>query len=688
MALEGKTSRFRNRGTLQSCALFTLVKAFDEQRQEPVLVRRFAANVFPDDESWRQFRQILQSFSEVAMPGLLPVREVGGSLRQPWLVIGWPEGTTLRDRMKSAPPAQCITWLETAANTLSDLHALGHVHGRVQPETIFLDQQNQPLLEEIATVHALCAWDAQHHQLPTELIGELFRMDYVAPEIREGGPVTPQADQYALAKVLQECLTSQSQDALKLDALPAARRRFVKAIKSALSRALADDPQQRFSSCRDFLMAVRRDWQLNTGRRRRKLMVMGGLIVMVVSLFAYRWDRHRRYSVEQVTRIEQRKKELRDSIAQDFHFVPPKFESRDLTRFDLKARLNAPGDSKFALELFSRTGSSNSVTSPKLNLRLEETQPQIILKITPSVVRQTNADSEKFLFEDSGGSVNRLGSPPYAINWFVTVTTTPGLSRKQQTTLKVTLEDKLGRPVGETRTGTLGMNASTLNFNGSYAPASFQSGDALRAKVSYQENGLEKESYRSDFYRVGELVKKSQRLLIGPVTVKSNGFEKKTTLNADAGDIILVRTTGKITLGSESFCKATLGLAREPFGPEGLRVEPKAIANLGKQKLSFLSGSTQLPYGALLMRIGAKTNGCFVPPDGQPFDRPASGLITFSLNGACPAVGLPPSKQLPNNLCEGQGEFDVSVTVHSIRFPPEASANTKQAVRSQLKSTF
>jgi|GEM_PF-4379310 len=65
-------------------------------------------------------------------------------------------GATLRERWSSKLPARPLDELEPLANTLTELHALGHVHGRVQSDAIFFDSNRRPCLDELASVHALC----------------------------------------------------------------------------------------------------------------------------------------------------------------------------------------------------------------------------------------------------------------------------------------------------------------------------------------------------------------------------------------------------------------------------------------------------------------------------------------------------------------------------------------------------
>lgn len=713
MAIQRKTTRFRIEGTLQSCRLFTLVKAFDEQEMQPVLVRRFAANLFSDDESWQRFRQNLKELSALDISGLLPVREIGGQTRQPWLVIGDTDGTTLRDRLTSAPPARLLDWLGSVANTLTELHSLGHVHGRVRPEAVFFNIDKQPCLEEIASVNALCAWDAQHHDLPSEFVGDVFVPGYLAPEIRAGGPVTSQTDQYSLAVVLLECLTGQPLNAINLGVLPNARRRFIETIQPVLSRALADDPQQRFPTCRDFLATV---WQAHQVPKRRQqqqiVMLIAGLILLLFGAYFGKseLDRHRTIQ-EQARRSELEKHEaavreleasLYREIASEYEDALPKSELKaPAIRPDFLVLFHASKETKFVESLLWQ----QDPTSKLPTLLSEGPSPVVTLEITSDSQQKItnpgtngpiveNDERTVFLFADDGGKSNKapkvilLRKPALNLHYKVTIAIDASkFRREQEAKVTIAILDGAGKELDK-QSAVLAKDKSSLEFNsfvGSNELDALTPGDSLRVQAWLTEEATENRPWqKSNPIRIGELVKQSKIVTINVAELKKANYAIETNFKAKAGDKLRVSAAGQIRLGSDkAYQEFLFKKTGEQFGPNGLEnINKPALKQIKDKGFIFLSGNDNYQYGALLIKIG---QGAWqIPSYNRLVELPDKGVVALGLNGVCYKKNQPLAGTDIDTWWAGTGDFKVTITLHSLTLPPETSDLAQNSVRSEL----
>jgi serine/threonine protein kinase len=144
------------------------------------------------------------------------------------------------------PRRALLDWLRTVAEALDELAGkYGLSHLGLNPRNLLLTG-NRVLIGDFGFLPLL--W-----QPVGQLKGQV-QARYVAPEVTEGRP-GPRCDQYSLAIIYQEMLTGthplhgRTRDQLNLAALPVSDR-------AAVTRALHDDPEQRFASCTEFICAL------------------------------------------------------------------------------------------------------------------------------------------------------------------------------------------------------------------------------------------------------------------------------------------------------------------------------------------------------------------------------------------------------------------------------------------------
>ncbi len=164
-----------------------MMRGWDTHLRQVVAVRLFPP---PDDSD-----QVVARASELldlAHPGLVRVLDAGNADGEPFLVMEFIAGTTLKARLAEGPlPAEVVGPMGAQlAKVLAYAHSRDVTHRDIRPGNVLLGPGDEPYLTDIALA-----------ETPTPA--------YVAPEQIEGRPPSPAADIYALGLVLVESLKGQ-----------------------------------------------------------------------------------------------------------------------------------------------------------------------------------------------------------------------------------------------------------------------------------------------------------------------------------------------------------------------------------------------------------------------------------------------------------------------------------------------
>jgi len=195
-------------------------------------------------------------------------REAGGAL---FLVMEHLDGETLATRLQREgrlPVAQVLTLLGQLGDALSEAHALGLVHGHLQPRKIFLTRRGG---EDVVKLLGLgLARLAAVGDQPSSGVPALLDPHYLCPEQTRGAAVDPRSDVYSLAAVTYAMLCGAppfagSSPAVlltqHLEATPSALDQRLPelppAMVAAVARGLHKAPDQRFPTVVRFLQALR-----------------------------------------------------------------------------------------------------------------------------------------------------------------------------------------------------------------------------------------------------------------------------------------------------------------------------------------------------------------------------------------------------------------------------------------------
>ncbi|HET9461374.1 MAG TPA: serine/threonine-protein kinase, partial [Gaiellaceae bacterium] len=247
--------------------------AEDLRLKRKVALKLLAAGLAEDASFRERFLRESELAASIDHPNIVPIYEAGTTDDDLlFIAMRYVEGYDLRERLQRGhlDVADAIGVIAQVASALDAAHARGLVHRDVKPSNVLLDPGARP----DGSDHVYLADFGLTKLLSEETANagdgrSLGTIDYVAPEQIAGEDIDGRADVYSLGCVLYECLVGQSpfrSDSelavvfahLETDSpLPsAARPELPAALDGVLARALAKEPEQRYSTCRELAQAA------------------------------------------------------------------------------------------------------------------------------------------------------------------------------------------------------------------------------------------------------------------------------------------------------------------------------------------------------------------------------------------------------------------------------------------------
>lgn len=269
-----------------------------------VLRPELAASLGPD-----RFAREIEIAARLQHPNIVPLYESGRAGNLLYYSMPYVEGETLRDRLgreRRLPVAEALGIASQVADALAYAHELGFVHRDIKPANILL-HHGQGVLTDFGIARAFTAAGEVRLTTTGLVIGTPA---YMSPEQAVGDrEVDGRSDIYALACVLFEGLAGRLPfEGSSLRAVvsqhvtaPAPRIRefrpeVPKHVERAMTIALAKEPDDRFTTARDFAEAlrepaVRRSSGQGPGRRHRLgyRIAVGLVVASIATLGIFYW---------------------------------------------------------------------------------------------------------------------------------------------------------------------------------------------------------------------------------------------------------------------------------------------------------------------------------------------------------------------------------------------------------------
>jgi serine/threonine protein kinase len=260
-------ARYHNVERIARGAMGDVYRATDSSLGRVVAIKVLSTPFVGDDAARRRFAREARAAARLSSePGIVTIYDVGEADDRPYLVMEHMAGGTLEERLHAEgaqPSAQALQWLMQAARALDRAHASGIVHRDVKPGNLLLDAEGRVQVADfgIASSTGTTTLTAAGTVLGT--------VGYLSPEQAAGERVTSASDRYALGVVAYELLTGERPFARESPTAEAAahvsapvpliseRSNLPEALDAVFGRALAKQPEERYTSCAEFVAAVR-----------------------------------------------------------------------------------------------------------------------------------------------------------------------------------------------------------------------------------------------------------------------------------------------------------------------------------------------------------------------------------------------------------------------------------------------
>ena len=259
---------YRIEGVLGLGGMGVVYRAHQDALDRPVAIKVMAPALASDPGVRERLRREALSAARLDHPNVVSVYDAGGLGERAYIAMQLVEGRALSDLvgLPDMTVERIAAVVEMVASALDHAHARGVVHRDVKPQNILVeDSTGRALLTDFG----IAAAAGQERLTSTgDVVGTVA---YAAPEQLSGAEPDRQVDVYALGCVIFELLTGR----LPFERASIAAAMFAHlnqpppdvsalrpdlagtGIDSAVSRALAKDPGQRWRSAGELAQVVR-----------------------------------------------------------------------------------------------------------------------------------------------------------------------------------------------------------------------------------------------------------------------------------------------------------------------------------------------------------------------------------------------------------------------------------------------
>jgi hypothetical protein len=257
-----KIARYEIRREIGRGGMATVYLAHDPNFDRDVAIKALPHALLHDPTFRARFNREAHTIASLEHPAIVPVYDFGEDNGQPYLVMRYMKGGSLLSRIRSGPipAAETAKILVRLSSALDAAHAKGIVHRDLKPGNILFDEYGEAYLSDFGI--------AQLSETTTALTGSLIlgTPTYMSPEqIRGEKKLDGRSDIYALGVMVFEMITGEApfqadspmQMMMQHLSTPPPQisetdSRFPPGANAILERALAKEPDQRYSKAAEF----------------------------------------------------------------------------------------------------------------------------------------------------------------------------------------------------------------------------------------------------------------------------------------------------------------------------------------------------------------------------------------------------------------------------------------------------
>src|SRR5664279_5524223 len=240
-----------------------------------VAIKVLRADLARDPSFLHRFRREAQAAAGLNHPSIVSVydtgEDIGGSgTSQPYIVMEFVEGRTLRDILKAEgrlPPRRAMEIIADVCAALDFSHRAGLVHRDVKPANVMITRTGAVKVMDFGIARAV----ADNSATVTQTANVIGTAQYLSPEQARGEPVDARSDVYSTGCLLYELVTGAPpfqgdspvavayQHVRENAPAPSSRvRDLPRALDSIVMKALAKNPQNRYQSASEMRSDLQR----------------------------------------------------------------------------------------------------------------------------------------------------------------------------------------------------------------------------------------------------------------------------------------------------------------------------------------------------------------------------------------------------------------------------------------------
>ena len=185
----------------------TLYQAFDTRLRRTVALKLLPRQARTDPRQLERFRREARAAGSLSHPAICALYEVGEHEGQPFLVMEWVEGQSLRPSDGVQPDlGRLLPAFRQVAGALRAAHAAGIVHRDIRPENLILRPDGYVKVLDFGLAR-LAPEDASLAPPHTDLSVLHGAARYLSPEQAKGEAVRTSSDIFSLGIILYELTT-------------------------------------------------------------------------------------------------------------------------------------------------------------------------------------------------------------------------------------------------------------------------------------------------------------------------------------------------------------------------------------------------------------------------------------------------------------------------------------------------
>ena len=201
-----KIGRYKIKEELGHGEMGAVYRAFDPSFNREVAIKVLPLELMRNLKILARFRRELKMIALLEHPAIVPVYDVGEENGQPYYVMRYMSGGSLRRWIKGGKLSLQDTAdiVERIALGLEYAHRKGIVHRDLTPDNILFDNHNNPYITDFSLAKLIA--DTFRTNSGNGFIGT---PEYISPEQAQSLPVDHRTDIYGLGVIMYEMLTGE-----------------------------------------------------------------------------------------------------------------------------------------------------------------------------------------------------------------------------------------------------------------------------------------------------------------------------------------------------------------------------------------------------------------------------------------------------------------------------------------------